>query len=415
GPVAEHGTGEILELLAQGAAADAVIHRPVGGVGRMQLVAIDDGEVGEGVLHVNDAFGADDRHPLVDVERGLLGHAPDGFEGGRGATLEAVHGLADVWMLEPAHVDGLRIGGGDGVAGEPEHDVGVVDGVADDRADLFEDGRGPGGGDVATRAQRHHLADAALVDRLFRHAVAGVEANDVTDEELALRGLRCRGDGLGVGDGRGDGLFEEHVLAGFERGDGRFSVLVPHGADGDGVDLGVGKHLVIVAIELLDAELLPEGGEALAGARAQRMKFETGNASDGLAVDFTEPSEADDADTQPIHAQSFQKSSRVSSRAITMLPAVRPQSTGMTAPVMALAASEARKAITRATSSGSTMRPSGYQRSRVLRTCGSFFVRSTHSGVRTVPGRTTLARMPWRPYSSASARVIEIIPALAAL
>ena len=46
---------------------------------------------------------------------------------------------------------------------------------------------------------------------------------------------------------------------------------------------------------------------------------------------------------------------------MTMLPDMRPQSTGRAAPVTALARSEARKPMTRATSSGSTMRPNGYQ------------------------------------------------------
>ena len=50
---------------------------------------------------------------------------------------------------------------------------------------------------------------------------------------------------------------------------------------------------------------------------------------------------------------------------MTILPAVSPQSTGSATPVIAAAASEARKATARATSTGSTMRPSGYQRSSV--------------------------------------------------
>jgi hypothetical protein len=79
---------------------------------------------------------------------------------------------------------------------------------------------------------------------------------------------------------------------------------------------------------------------------------------------------------------------------MTMLPAVRPQSTGMVAPVTALARSDARNAMTRATSSGSTIRPSGYQRSSVFKTFGSLACRSAQMGVRTVPGSTMLARMP---------------------
>src|SRR6478752_5107071 len=57
---------------------------------------------------------------------------------------------------------------------------------------------------------------------------------------------------------------------------------------------------------------------------------------------------------------------------MTILPAVSPQSTGSATPVTAEAASEARKATTRATSSGSTMRPSGYQRASFASTSGFF-------------------------------------------
>ena len=106
----ERAVGEIVELVAQRAAAHAVEHRPVGRVGAVQLVAVDDAEIGEGVLDVDDALGADDRHALVDVEGRLLRHAPHRLQRRRGAAGEAVHGLADVGMLQAAHVDRLRIG-----------------------------------------------------------------------------------------------------------------------------------------------------------------------------------------------------------------------------------------------------------------------------------------------------------------
>ena len=55
---------------------------------------------------------------------------------------------------------------------------------------------------------------------------------------------------------------------------------------------------------------------------------------------------------------------------MTMLPDVNPQSTGKATPVIADAASEARNPTALATSTGSTMRPSGYQRLSVSRTFG---------------------------------------------
>ena len=104
-----------------------------------------------------------------------------------------------------------------------------------------------------------------------------------------------------VRDGRGDRLFEEHVLAGFERGDGRLGVLVPHGADRDGVDVGIGQHVVIVAVELLDAELLAHRGQPVGRARAEGREFEVGNAGDGLGMDLAEPAQPDHADAQTVH------------------------------------------------------------------------------------------------------------------
>ena len=193
----------------------------------------------------------------------------------------------------------------------------------------------------------------------------------MADLQDALRLLRRGDDLLAVGDGAGHRLFEEDVLAGFERGDRRLGVLVPHGDDRDGVDLGVGEQLAVVGEGLLHAEFLGELGEPAFGARAERRKLEVRDADDRLAMDLAEPAEPDDADAQPVQSVlPPQKSSSVSSRAITMLPAVSPQSTGSTTPVIADAASEARKATARITSIGSTMRPSGYQRVQLLSTSG---------------------------------------------
>ena len=173
--------------------------------------------------------------------------------------------------------------------------------IFDDGADLFEDGRGPGGGDVAARRERDDLADAAGVDRLLGHAVARVEADDVADEQDAPGAPARLDDLLRVGDRGGDGLFEEDVLAGLEGGDGGLGVLVPHGADGDGIDLRIGEHVVVVAVEFFDAEFFAKGGQAVLGAGAQGGELEVGDAGDGFGVDFAEPAEADDADAQFVH------------------------------------------------------------------------------------------------------------------
>src|SRR6202020_3245238 len=109
-----------------------------------------------------------------------------------------------------------------------------------------------------------------------------------------------------------------------------------------------------------------------------------------------------------------QRSSSVRSLLIRIFPEVNPQSTGRATPVIAEAASDARKATALAISTGSTTRPRGYQRRSVSRTLGSFAARFSQSGVRTVPGSTIFARTPSGPYSCANERVSEIIDALAA-
>ena len=152
----------------------------------MQLVTGHNAEVRKRILDMNDAGIANYRHALVDVEWRLLGHAPDRLQGCGRAAGEAVHRLSDVGMLEAVDVNRLRIGVDDPIAGKPEHQVGVVDRVANDGADLVEDLRGPGGGNVSARAHRDDLANFALGDRLLGHAVARVEAADVADLQNPL-------------------------------------------------------------------------------------------------------------------------------------------------------------------------------------------------------------------------------------
>ena len=108
-------------------------------------------------------------------------------------------------------------------------------------------------------------------------------------------------DRLAVGDGGRHRLLEEDVLAGLERRERGLGVLIPHGHDRDGVDLGIGEQVAIVAIGLGHAELRRHRGQALGRARAQRGELEVRNADDRLAVDLAEPAEADHADSQPLH------------------------------------------------------------------------------------------------------------------
>ena len=145
------------------------------------------------------------------------------------------------------------------------------------------------------------LADLAGVDLLLGHAVARVEAADVSDKQIALRLGAGGHDLLRIGDCAGDRLFQEHMLAGFERRDCGRGVLVPHGDDRHGVDLGIGKHVAVVGIGLAHAELGRLLLQPVRAARAQRREFEARHADDGFAVDLAEPAQTDHADADRAH------------------------------------------------------------------------------------------------------------------
>ena len=91
------------------------------------------------------------------------------------------------------------------------------------------------------------------------------------------------------------------MLAGLERRDRGLGVLVPHRHDRDGVDLGIGQQVAIVAIGLGHAELPGQRCESLGRARAERGELEVRNADDRLTVDLAEPAEPDHADSKPLH------------------------------------------------------------------------------------------------------------------
>ena len=124
---------------------------------------------------MDDAFGADDRHALVDVEGRLFRHAPNGFERRRGAALEAVHGLADVGELEIPHTHRLGIGTGD--RSPVNHSMMSVSWMASPTMGpillRMSASRRP---ECCAGTQCHDLADLAGVDCLLGHAVARIEA-----------------------------------------------------------------------------------------------------------------------------------------------------------------------------------------------------------------------------------------------
>ncbi len=93
--------------------------------------------------------------------------------------------------------------------------------------------------DKALDRLRHRVE--AVVERhhqLFAGAVGGI------DHRLAFHAVQS------------DGLFNQDMLAGFERVDGGLLVQEVGGADGDRVDLGIGQHLLIVGVLVRHGELL---------------------------------------------------------------------------------------------------------------------------------------------------------------
>src|SRR5205823_6135873 len=110
------------------------------------------------------SFRADELHALVDLERRLVRQAPDVFQHPGGAAVEAVHRPTEVGILEAAHVYRLGVGADHPGAGVPEHQVRVVDAVADDRSDLVQHGFGDPCRDVPPGIHGNDLADLARGD-----------------------------------------------------------------------------------------------------------------------------------------------------------------------------------------------------------------------------------------------------------
>src|SRR5262249_32296921 len=157
-------------------------------------VPVTDGEVRVRLVDVDGAFRADHLQPLIDLKRGPVGQAPDVLQHAGRATVEAVHGPAEVGVLHAAVAHRLGVGADHLRAAVPEHQVGVVDAVADDRADLVEQVRRHPRRDVAAGVHRDDLPDASFLDGGPGGGVARVEAADVADHEIAAGHLRSGDD-----------------------------------------------------------------------------------------------------------------------------------------------------------------------------------------------------------------------------
>ena len=76
------------------------------------------------------------------------------------------------------------------------------------------------------RRRRDRLAELAALHELDQRDIFAPEAQDMRHHQRSAGSLRRRDHAVAVGGGQRERLFEEHVLAGLERSDGRFGVEV---------------------------------------------------------------------------------------------------------------------------------------------------------------------------------------------
>ncbi len=90
---------------------------------------------------------------------------------------------------------------------------------------------------MATGVGVDEVAEEALADLVASLGVARIEAADVADHGLDACRADGAEDGVGIGDGSGEGFLDEEVLAGPGGGETRFDVAIVGGANADDVDV----------------------------------------------------------------------------------------------------------------------------------------------------------------------------------
>lgn len=121
-------------------------------------------------------------------------------------------------------------------AGEPQHQIGVVNAGTGDRVDLVQRALGPGGRYIAPAVERHHAADTSSSS-------------------------------------------------------GYLDMAVPAGHDMHQIDGGISEDIGIIRIKRGDALLVADLSQAHRVAIRQRCQFESRNAGNHIAVDFAEPAD----------------------------------------------------------------------------------------------------------------------------
>ena len=142
--------------------------------------------------------------------------------------------------------------------------------VADGAAHFLDVAAAPGGGFAGIVAEGEFHMEAGVVDGaefafgdpFARLDVEGVVDHHVVDGKRKFPFFGGVDHLAGVGDAGGHRFFDDHVLAGFERGDGELGMGGVVGGDVDGIEIGIGDEGVAGVIPF-EAECF--GGGAAGG------------------------------------------------------------------------------------------------------------------------------------------------------
>jgi hypothetical protein len=248
---------EVLHLAGEGFEADGIerVHRIERGLGPDALpfaVRLGRGEVEVGVaVEVEQAALADDLRAELAVGEGAAGEFETDPELADRAAGElddrdgAEVGQAVRAMAADVGEDAPRL-----AAGEPAHQVEVVDALAHEDAGvgvgvpgaLADDGDGPGLGEEGPEAELAHRADPALGDQALRALVDAAEALGLDDHQ-ADAGRVAGGDHrVALGDAGGHRLLGQDVLAGGGGLEGLMLADRLGPGEDDGVDVVAGEQ-----------------------------------------------------------------------------------------------------------------------------------------------------------------------------
>ena len=149
------------------------------------------------------------------------------------------------------------------------------------------------------------LAEVPGVDEGLQHlAVRGVAAHEA-DLDHRVVGLDDALELLRLGEGAGDRLLDQHVLARLDSGDRPLGVGVVPGADRDAVDLGIGEQLAGVGVGAPGAVLVGDLLGALEVHVRHGDQLDVGVLRVRGEVGLGDAPGADDADSERGHGGVF--------------------------------------------------------------------------------------------------------------